>query len=235
MTETPTFLAALTIGLLGSAHCIGMCGGITSALSLSIKGRSTTAVSGLMLTYHLGRIVSYGLAGLILGTLGWFLGDANKTLQMVLRYVASGMLIAMGFYITGWWKGLMKMEKAGSVLWKFIQPKASALLPVRNVPNAFALGSLWGWLPCGMVYSTLIWSASQGNPVQSSLLMVCFGLGTLPATFLTGLFARQLTSVIQSAITRNIAGLMMIAFGIWSVPGPHHMWVMSVLSIGSSH
>jgi sulfite exporter TauE/SafE len=233
MTEVPTYLAAITIGLLGSAHCIGMCGGITSALSLSLKGRSKAETTWLMLAYHIGRISSYATAGLILGVVGWYLGDTSQTLQVVLRYLASAMLIAMGLYISGWWKGLMKMEKVGSHLWKHIQPIASKLLPIRNTPNALALGALWGWLPCGMVYSTLVWSASQGNPLQSGLLMASFGLGTLPAVFLTGLFARQLTSVIQSSITRNIAGTMMILFGLFAIPGPHQMWVMSVLSMSS--
>ncbi|WP_062260203.1 sulfite exporter TauE/SafE family protein [Endozoicomonas arenosclerae] len=233
MTEAPSLLAALTIGLLGSTHCIGMCGGITSALSLSLNGRSKAETTWLMLTYHLGRISSYALAGFILGMIGWYLGDTSETLQVSLRYLASAMLIAMGLYITGWWKGLMKMEKLGQHLWKRIQPIASKLLPIRNTPNALALGALWGWLPCGLVYSTLIWSASQGNPGQSALLMAGFGLGTLPAVFLTGLFARQLTSVIQASVTRNIAGIMMIAFGLFAIPGPHQLWVMSVLSMSS--
>ncbi|MGI9278389.1 MAG: sulfite exporter TauE/SafE family protein [Endozoicomonas sp.] len=232
MTEAPTLIAAITIGLLGSTHCIGMCGGITSALSLSLKGRSKAETTWLMLTYHAGRISSYALAGLLLGWVGWFLGDASESLQITLRYIASAMLIAMGLYITGWWKGLMKMEKLGQHLWKHIQPVASRLLPIRNTPNALALGALWGWLPCGLVYSTLIWSASQNNPTQSALLMAAFGLGTLPAVFLTGLFARQLASVIQASVTRSIAGIMMILFGLYSIPGPHQVWVMSILSVG---
>ncbi|KEQ17246.1 sulfite exporter TauE/SafE family protein [Endozoicomonas numazuensis] len=232
MTEAPTLLAAITIGLLGGTHCIGMCGGITSALSVSLKGRSQAETTWLMLTYHLGRISSYALAGFLLGLAGWYLGDVSEPLQISLRYIASAMLIAMGLYITGWWKGLMKMEKLGQHLWKHIQPIASQLLPIRNTPNALALGVLWGWLPCGLVYSTLIWSASQNHPGQSALLMAAFGLGTLPTTFLTGLFARQLTSIIQASLTRSIAGIMMILFGLYTIPGPHQMWVMSVLSVG---
>ena len=229
----PVYLAALSIGLLGSAHCIGMCGGITSALSLSLHGHSKGQTALLMLTYHAGRICSYALAGFILGSIGWYLGDLSRTVHMALRWFAGFMLIAMGLYITGWWRGLMHLEHLGGRLWKHIQPRANKLLPIRNFPNALALGALWGWLPCGMVYSTLIWSASQGHAMQSALLMSLFGLGTLPAVFFTGLFARQLTSVIQTAITRNIAGLLMILFGIWAVPGPHQKWIMSALAMSS--
>ena len=230
----PVYLTALSIGLLGSAHCIGMCGGITSALSLSLQGKSRWQTTVLMLTYHLGRIGSYTLAGFILGSIGWYLGDLSRGLHLALRGVAGIMLIAMGLYISGWWRGLMRLEQFGGRLWKHIQPIASGLLPVRNLPNALALGSLWGWLPCGMVYSTLVWSATQGNALQSALLMCLFGLGTLPAVFFTGLFARQLTSVIQAAATRNIAGVLMILFGLWAIPGPHQKWVMSFLTISST-
>ena len=234
LTQTmPVYLAALSIGLLGSAHCIGMCGGITSALSLSLQGRTKGQTALLMFAYHIGRICSYALAGFILGSIGWYLGDMSRTVHIVLRWIAGFMLIAMGLYITGWWRGLTHLEQLGGKLWKHIQPRANQLLPIRNVSNALALGSLWGWLPCGMVYSTLIWSASQGSALQSAVLMALFGLGTFPAVFFTGLFARQLTSIIQAAITRNIAGLLMVLFGLWAIPGPHQKWIMSLLAMGN--
>ena len=105
MNELPTLLSAFTVGLLGSAHCIGMCGGITSALSLSLEGKSRPHTLGLMGCYHIGRIFSYATAGFLLATLGWFLGDLSQTTRMALRYLAGGMLIAMGLYLTGWWRG----------------------------------------------------------------------------------------------------------------------------------
>ncbi|AMO57308.1 sulfite exporter TauE/SafE family protein [Endozoicomonas montiporae] len=227
----PVYLTALSIGLLGSAHCIGMCGGITSALSLSLQGKSRWQITLMMLAYHIGRIGSYALAGFILGSIGWYLGDLSRSVHTALRWFAGFMLVAMGLYITGWWRGLIRLEQLGGRLWKHIQPRANRLMPVCSLPNALALGSLWGWLPCGMVYSTLIWSASQGNALQSALLMGTFGLGTLPSVFLTGLFARQLTGLIQSAITRNLAGLLMVLFGIWAMPGPHQKWIMSLLTL----
>ena len=230
----PASLVALSIGLLGSAHCIGMCGGITSALSLSMKGCSRLHTFFLMMAYHLGRICSYALAGFILGSIGWYLGDLSRGVHIALRYFAGGMLVTMGLYVSGWWRGLVKLEQAGGHLWKFIQPKANNLLPVRHIGNALALGGLWGWLPCGLVYSTLIWSASQGNALQSAGLMALFGLGTLPAVFFTGLFARQLSVFIQARITRNIAGFIMILLGVWTLPGPHQKWFMSIFAIGHS-
>lgn len=229
MNEVPTLLSALTLGILGSAHCIGMCGGITSALSLSLAGRSRAQIFWLMLTYHLGRITSYSIAAFLLASIGWYLGGISPEVKMGLRYFAAIMLIAMGLYLTGWWRGLTHLEKVGHKLWQHIQPKAKALLPIKNVANALVVGMLWGWLPCGLVYSTLAWSATQGNPLQGALLMVSFGIGTIPSVFLLGAFSRQLSGIIQARITRNLAGLLIILFGLWSMPGAHQKWLMSAL------
>ncbi|WP_257285338.1 sulfite exporter TauE/SafE family protein [Endozoicomonas sp. SESOKO1] len=229
MNEVPTLLSALTLGILGSAHCIGMCGGITSALSLSLAGRSRAQIFWLMLTYHLGRITSYSIAAFLLASIGWYLGGISPEVKMGLRYFAAIMLIAMGLYLTGWWRGLTYLEKIGHKLWQHIQPKAKALLPINNVANALTVGMLWGWLPCGLVYSTLAWSATQGNPVQGALLMASFGIGTIPSVFLLGAFSRQLSGIIQASITRNLAGLLIILFGLWSMPGAHQKWLMSAL------
>ncbi|WP_067522298.1 sulfite exporter TauE/SafE family protein [Endozoicomonas ascidiicola] len=229
INEAPTLLSALVLGLLGSAHCIGMCGGITSALSLSLSGRSKAQIFWLMLTYHLGRVTSYAFAGLLLASVGWYLGGITPEVKMALRYFAAIMLITMGLYLTGWWRGLTYLERAGSKLWQYIQPKAKALLPIKNTPNAFAIGLLWGWLPCGLVYSTLAWSATQGDPVQGALLMAAFGFGTIPSVFLLGAFSRQFVDIIQASLTRNLAGITIILFGLWSMPGPHQKWVMATL------
>ena len=226
--EVSTLVSAFTIGLLGSAHCIGMCGGITSALSLSLKGRSQTHIAGLMLSYHSGRIFSYALAGALLAGIGWYLGDLAPAVRVSLRYIAAIMMIAMGLYLTGWWRGLTKLEQLGQTLWKRIQPLSKKLLPVRSSGSALLLGMLWGWLPCGLVYSNLALAASQGSILSGALVMVAFGLGTLPAVFLTGLFSRQLHNIIQATVTRNIAGAMVIMFGIWAIPGKHQMWIMSL-------
>ena len=226
--EISTLISAFTIGLLGSAHCIGMCGGITSALSLSLKGRSSSHVAGLMLCYHSGRIISYALAGAILASIGWYLGDLTPAIKISLRYIAAGMMIAMGLYLTGWWRGLTVLEQLGQYLWKRVQPLSKSLLPIKTTGSALLLGMVWGWLPCGLVYSNLALAASQGSLVAGALVMVSFGLGTLPAVFLTGLFSRQLHHIIQATLTRSIAGTMIILFGLWSIPGKHQMWIMSL-------
>ena len=190
INDVPTVFSALALGLLGSAHCIGMCGGITAALSLSLAGHSRAQVRGLMFVYHLGRITSYAIAGFLLASLGWYLGGLTPEIKMGMRYLAATRLVAMGLYL---------------------------------------IGMMWGWLPCGMVYSALTWSSVQGEPLHGALLMAAFGFGTTPSVLLVGAFSRQLSHVIQAHITRNLAGLLIIIFGLWSMPGPQQRWLMSLL------
>ena len=132
----------------------------------------------------------------------------------------------MGLYLAGWWSGLTRIEALGRGLWRHIQPMAQKLLPVTSLPRALLLGALWGWLPCGLVYSTLLWAASQGSPGQAGLLMLAFGLGTWPALLLSGLAAERLGHFLRRRGVRLTGGLLVIAFGLWTLPGPHQHWLM---------
>ena len=215
MIDPLLFITAFTIGLLGSTHCIGMCGGIAASIGMSTQSAHRPAWA-ILLAYNLGRISSYMVAGSLLGLVGAVI--ATSTLGILLQLVAGLLLIAMGLYIGQWWFGITRLEKAGGHLWRHLQPYASRLLPVKHLHQALSLGLLWGWLPCGLVYSTLIWSSSSGSWQISALLMVFFGLGTLPAMFMTGLLAKQVQAVMQKRITRQIAGIMIILFGLYTLP-----------------
>jgi len=214
MTESLSLLTAVMLGLLGGAHCLGMCGGIAATVSIGHAGQSNNTL--LLLGYNSGRIVSYTLAGALIGQLGVLVD--NQLAALIMRTVAGLMLIAMGLYIARWWQGLTKLERAGGVLWRHLQPFAKKLMPVRNGGQAIALGAVWGWLPCGLVYSTLIWSSAAGDWQQSAMLMAAFGIGTLPAMLLTGILARQAQAILQQAITQRIAGSLIIAFGLYTIP-----------------
>ena len=220
----PLLLSALILGLLGGGHCIGMCGGLMGALTLAIPAEQRQRRLQLLLAYNLGRIASYAMAGLLLGAAGWAL--ANSTAVVVLRTFAGLLLIVMGLYLAGWWSGLTRIEGIGRLLWRRIEPLARGLLPVRNAPRALLLGALWGWLPCGLVYSTLLWAASPGDALDSALLMLAFGLGTLPVLLATGLAAERLTALLRRQGVRIAGGLLVILFGLWTLPGPHQAWLM---------
>ena len=220
----PLLVSALILGLLGGGHCLGMCGGLMGALTLAIPPEQRAQRFQLLLAYNLGRILSYATAGLLLGMAGWAL--ANSPAAMLLRVIAALLLIAMGLYLAGWWSGLTRIEALGRGLWRYIQPLTRRFMPVTSLPRALVLGSLWGWLPCGLVYSTLLWAASQGDALSSAALMLAFGLGTLPVLLATGMAAERLTGVLRKQGVRTAGGILVILFGLWTLPGPHQHWLM---------
>ena len=220
----PLLGSALVLGLLGGGHCLGMCGGLMGALTLAIPPEQRGRRLRLLLAYNLGRILSYASAGLLLGLAGWAV--ASSPAALALRVVAALLLIAMGLYLAGWWSGLTRIEALGRGLWRHIQPLASRLLPVSSLPRALLLGALWGWLPCGLVYSTLLWAASQGNAGYSAALMLAFGLGTWPVLLATGLAAERVSALLRRRSVRVAGGVLVMLFGIWTMPGPHQHWLM---------
>ena len=220
----PLLLSALMLGLLGGGHCLGMCGGLMGALTLAIPPDQRGRRLRLLLAYNFGRILSYACAGLLMGLAGWAV--ANSPAAMILRIVAALLLVAMGLYLAGWWSGLTRIEALGRHLWRHLQPFASRLMPVSSLPRALLLGAIWGWLPCGLVYSTLLWASSQGAPADSALLMLAFGLGTMPVLLATGMAAERLTALLRLRGVRIAGGLLVILFGLWTLPGPHQHWLM---------
>ncbi|MEE4092136.1 sulfite exporter TauE/SafE family protein [Pseudomonas viridiflava] len=220
----PLLFSALVLGLLGGGHCLGMCGGLMGALTLAIPREQRARRMQLLMAYNLGRIISYAIAGFFSGLVGWAV--ANSPGATTLRVVAALLLIAMGLYLAGWWSGLTRIERLGRGLWRYLQPFATRLLPISSIPRALLLGALWGWLPCGLVYSTLLWAASQGNAIDSALLMLAFGLGTWPVLLATGLAAERTTALLRRRSVRTAGGMLVILFGLWTLPGPHQHWLM---------
>lgn len=214
MTEALAISTAFILGLLGGTHCLGMCGGIAATVAMGAPrgGKGLT----LLLGYNSGRILSYTLAGAILGSLSWLV--ESPQLQLLIRSLAGIMLIFMGLYIAQWWQILTRLEQAGAHLWKRISPAASKLLPVRSPIQALLLGIVWGWLPCGLVYSTLIWASAAADWRLSAQLMLFFGLGTLPVMLLTGVLAQQMKQLLQHRFTKQLSGLIIILMGMYSIP-----------------
>lgn len=217
-----SLLSAFVVGLLGGVHCVGMCGGIVSTLSFGLPRESRTRLSAMapfQLAYNLGRIFSYVLAGALMGGLGLLLAQALPLyLAQKTLYVLAGLfMIALGLYLGGWWFGLTRLEQAGGRIWRHLEPIGKRLMPVRNWRQAFVLGLVWGWIPCGLVYSVLVWTVSAGGVWQGAGLMLAFGLGTLPNLLLMGLVAGGIVRWSRRAWVRQIAGLMVMLFGVYSL------------------
>lgn len=212
-----TYIAAFVIGLLGGAHCIGMCGGIMAALGFAVPNASSLRRLTILLSYNVGRISSYCLLGFLVGLLGQqFDGTAGLT---AMRLVAGGLLIAMGLYLAGWWRGLIYLERAGGYLWRYLQPLSARLMPVTHPLAAVALGAVWGWLPCGLVYSALAYAMAQASAPAAAGVMLAFGLGTLPAVLAGGAMAQWLRQQLQAQRWRVLMALLVITFGVWTLWG----------------
>ncbi len=216
------YFAAFLAGLLGGVHCAGMCGGIVGALTFSLdeqKRQQPKIIMPFLLAYNSGRLLSYSIAGSLLGGISMLATNliAIQGFQTVLQTIAALMMLALGFYLAGWWFGISKIEQIGSGIWKKIEPHSRKFIPVKNIYQAFFLGIFWGWLPCGLVYTLLFWSISSASALKGSLLMLCFGLGTLPTLFAMGLFAASLSAFIGNKWVRYAAGGTIIGFALYSL------------------
>jgi hypothetical protein len=225
---TGSLLTAWLVGLLGGVHCVGMCGGIVAALTAGLApDRRRTAIGQLpyQLAYNLGRIAGYGVAGLLMGSLGALLlqSEALQSVQRTLYGLAALVMIALGLYLGDWWRGVAHLERAGALLWRRLEPIGRRLLPIRSLWQAFAVGLVWAWLPCGLVYSVLILALAAGGPVEGAVTMLAFGLGTLPNLLGIGLLAGAAARYAEQVWLRRMAGLLVIGFGLYA------LWQLLVL------
>lgn len=209
-------LAAFLVGFLGGAHCVGMCGGIVAAMSFQGGVRQPFS---LHLSYNLGRILSYTLAGALAGLVGSaaFLSERLLPLQQGLYVLAHGVLILLGLYLAGLNRAVLVLERAGGALWARLQPILSRRLPIRSPVQAVLAGGLWGWLPCGLVYSVLVSALASGSWLQGASLMLAFGLGTLPNLLAMGWAADWLRAIAADRRLRRLAGLTVALFGAWGL------------------
>ncbi|MDZ7788501.1 MAG: sulfite exporter TauE/SafE family protein [Halofilum sp. (in: g-proteobacteria)] len=225
MTSDPTTLtAAFVAGLAGSAHCMGMCGGIVASLGLGTAGERSGPLRslGYALLYNGGRIASYTLAGVIVGSVGMLAGGSLQApgTGVVLRAITGLVLVAIGLQVAFGLRLLQPIERLGFRLWARIAPLARGLMARRGLLAAVGLGALWGWLPCGLVYGMLFAALAAGNPIESGGLMMAFGLGTAPAMIATGAFASRLRRFTHQPGFRRAAGIVVIGLGLWTALAP---------------
>jgi sulfite exporter TauE/SafE len=231
------FFSAFIIGLLGSGHCIAMCGGITTMLTSAIPNnkynnnekipvndsasnqnerQTQSSKFTLVFCYNLGRIASYSFIGAIVGFTG-SIAAKNIGLPLAgLRIFSAVFVILLGLYLGQWLMWLNKVESLGKKLWQHISPLASKVIPVNTPLKALGLGALWGWLPCGLVYSTLTWALASSSIIDGASIMFFFGLGTLPALLTLSIGFDSLKNILVNPALRKTMALTLISFGIYS-------------------
>ncbi len=221
------FLVAFNLGLVSTLHCWGMCGPIIAAYSLGLPDRRPSAAY--VTLFNAGRVSSYIVAGLLCGLLGSGIADLIQAFhgQQILQGLAALILILIGLYIAGWLPQLSRIETTGMLLWKHLQPLTGRLLPIDSTAKAYASGLIWGWLPCGLVYSVLLWNLANADALTSALNMLAFGLGTLPGMITAGLTASTTLRWLKKTHLRRLMGVIVILAGLFSV------WI--TLSAGDHH
>ncbi len=232
MTElTASLTAALLTGLLGSAHCLGMCAGISGLFAVHTSAAGLRRQLPMALTYNAGRLASYAILGFVVAALGTRLVGLTPALAGPVRLAAGVIIILIGLQIAFDLRLLGGLERMGGKVWERVAPLTQGLLPVNSTPRALGLGLLWGLLPCGLVYSVLLVAATSTRVADGALVMLAFGLGTTPAMLLTGLGAARLSQLMQRKRTRLGAGLLIVLLGILTVALP----VLGAISADSSH
>ena len=214
MNEIATPLAALVAGIVGSGHCMLMCGGIAGAL-----GYGGAACAGqtlrFPLLYNLGRITSYTAAGAAVGGAGGgLLGLLGAPwLRAFFAALAAGVIVVAGVRLALGARGFGRLDRLGAAAWRRIAPATRGLFPVTTPERAFAVGLAWGWLPCGMAYAMLTAAALSGGALSGALVMAMFGLGTLPAMIALGTGAAGLLG----PRTRRAGGVVLVLLGLGSL------------------
>jgi len=218
-----SYTSAYLIGLMGSAHCIGMCGGISASLSMALPvGTGYRRRQSLMLlAFNGGRIASYVMIATLIALLTTGAADQYASVGPVLRTIAGGLLILMGLSMGQWWQGIRYIERLGAPVWSKVSPLTQRVMPVDRTWKALILGGLWGWLPCGLIYSTLGWAAMQPTVGSAAMTMLFFGLGTLPSMLATGYAASSINRLRGNRYFRQLAGVLLIGFGLWTLPLTH--------------
>lgn len=217
-----TFLSALLLGLLASAHCAGMCGGLQSALQQSFVIRSKQQAAFHLFFLNLGRLSIYVAAGFVFGSLGSQILTVIDVPQVsrVARYVAAIFLIALGLQlILSTARPFQRIEKLGAKLWAFIsnaQPKSNH----DSIARSYSLGLVWGFLPCGLVYGVLLTTLFANNGLQGAYTLLGFGLGTMPALIVTGSLYHHLKRIVRARFIQLFGGAIFIQGGLLMIFAP---------------
>lgn len=212
MTNNADVLTAFIMGLAGAGHCLAMCGGIASAIGVQNR------LSNIVL-YNLGRMLSYIILGAIVGGAIALIAPDSPHTTKVLRWLAVFFLLALGLYFTGWWPVLTKLEQAAKPVWQQIKrlaPKQQQDSTVASRAAVLFAGAVWGWLPCGLVYSALSYAAISGSAAGGGLIMAAFAIGTFPAMIGAGYFSHSMRAILQAQGFRTAIGVLLIIYSLWT-------------------
>ena len=233
MTGSLTLTAAFLLGLFASGHCVLMCGGVSGALMLATDGSGHRRPSlPLLLAMQFGRVMSYMLAAALLAGVGASIVQLvdQDAVRWTLRALSAATFALVGMTLLGRARGIDM--GFGRALWPRLAPIARRLLPVRSLPRALGLGAIWGWMPCGFVYSVLLIASLGISPLRSAAVMLLFGLGTMPALIATAYGTAGVLRVFGQKQLRAAMGSALLAMAALTLAGP---WLVAHSGMHASH
>jgi len=229
---TLSMSSAVLAGLAGSSHCLTMCGGLAGALGMRARATTVNPLGALRVatTYQAGRIGGYTVAGLLFGLFGAALQRILDLSRLILPIrVASGLLLVLvALRILFAWNALRRLERLGANFWTQLQPLVTRTSVLGDTARAAALGLPWGWLPCGLVYSMLLFAALSGSTLRGGAIMLAFGIGTMPSMLTGTLLATTLHRLLAQTWPRMMSGSLLLLSGLWFT-------VAALQSVGHLH
>lgn len=216
--------AAALAGLLGGVHCVAMCGGIATTLGgAAAKGFPSA------LALNLGRVLGYSLAGVIVGGLGdgllqlvriEGLAQSARTLVGVVMLVAAARLL--------WPQHFRLLATPGAGLWRWLQPLRERVMVLRGPLRPLLLGAFWGWLPCGLSTTLLAAAWLEASALHGGLLMLAFGLGTLPLMTSLSWSGAHFAQVLARPAWRRLAATLIALAALLTLAAP---WLTQVPAV----
>lgn len=214
MTQYLDYLTAILIGLLSTGHCLGMCGGIIAAISFKTGVKFKYLYH---IIYNIGRIISYVIVTIIVNILGSFFFELGGYYTFLFKIISNLILIIIGLHITNIYNSMFFIESFLWHTWSIISRVIGNINFSKSIWYPLILGILWGGVPCGLIYSTIIWTAGFGSIIKSLILMMLFGLGTLPSMLFAGIFNIKFIKMFSNNVIKYIAGGIIIIFGLKNI------------------
>lgn len=210
--------AAFVLGVLGSAHCVSMCGPIAGAVGCSGCAQGKTSWRN-VLRASVGRVATYTLLGAVAGGLGYVLVSAlpGTGFRTLVRIIASLAIMIAGLSLLGVSWPNAQLERAGAGLFRLVGPRFRRALHAGSSLRPWSVGLLWGLLPCGLVYSALALAVDSGSALGGALTLLAFGLATLPAPLAVGVFLQRSTHANAHRLIRHVGGVAAVIMGLLGV------------------
>ena len=208
--------AAALLAIAGAGHCLGMCGGISLGLSMAVqedrrRGKRLWLWQGL---FALGRVSTYTLLGALAGAFGQLIIDTLPGAGPVAWMLSAILMLLLALMLLGHDVGLGRLERVGLAVWRRIQPLTTSLVPIRHAGQALLLGVLWGFLPCGLLYTALALSVATGTSLNGAAVMLIFGLVTVPPVAVGGV-ATGLLTILRRQGWRRLTAVMTLVMAGW--------------------